>query len=170
MLTNYNTLWKLYVFADMRVVRENADNIPAVYAQLVKEIGVEYPVSGLWRDVETVNGLLKPRDLHDAVDSQAQQAKGQRLAPPGLLEFVTHPTVTGQAESTWRRKLGGLRIRAEDYEEAWKTLRPRFESAYPNWDWSRTTFSQNDRDSLMRWLSDQLSEIADEIHGESREA
>ena len=159
MLTNYNTLWKLYVFADWKLVEEHKNNVPAVYAQLVSEVGIEYPVSGMWRDLD--RDRINEARLRAAVKEAKKRSVSRASEPRDLMEFLTHPTITGETKGTWRRRLRGLGIISPgEYDRVWRELQPRFAARAPGWDWSAGVVSRNQRDEWKAWILEQLGELA----------
>lgn len=158
MLTNYNSMWKLYVFADWQIVQKNVEHVPDVYAELVRDMTIAYPVSGLWRELRHNEVPFTRRHLLDAVKRGANiPVLG---APSDLLEFLTHASITAETESSWESQLRELGIRANRRQAAWAILNERFKSRYPEWDWVKSSVSQNDRDALKAWIIRQLTEIA----------
>lgn len=164
MLTNYNTLWKLYVFADLDLVRRFADNVPKVYATLIDSIGVEYPVAGLWRDQKQVGKALTESDLRKAVKANKKKPTPVSSEPKDLVTFLTR--TTGETAESWRRKLGDLKIARGDFSDAFTEMLPRFRQKYPTWNWKDSVFSDNDlkgEKGFLPWLNEQLNEIAERL-------
>lgn len=162
MLTNYNTLWKLYVFADMDLVKRNAANIPSVYAVLVKAINIAYPISGMWETCGKGSRLTE-KALKAAVKKAAKQTEANKNAPKELMPFLTHATLTGDSQGTWADKLREVGIKTPQYSEVWSQLWRRFQSKRQTWDWSTASASKTQSPEWKRWLYEQLANIAQNI-------
>lgn len=164
MLTNYNTLWKLYVFADMDLVKRFVNNVPKVYATLIDAIGVQYPVAGLWRDPRHVGGALSESELRKAVKAYKKKPTTISSEPKDLVTFLSR--TSSETADSWRRKLGDLKIAQADVPEVFKELLPRFRQKYSTWNWKNSIFSDNDlygEKGYVPWLNDQLKEIAERL-------
>lgn len=161
MLSNYGTLWKLYVFADMEFVRPRAGRVPAVYAAFVKEAGVAYPVDGWWRGLEvngqrlTFNNLMEAVGTADIGDEALAEITNE---PVELLQYLRG--LTGEVATTWRRRLNGIGISSPRYAEVLANLRPKVRGQYPMW-WDAKVHGDNDYAELKPWLMRQLRLIAE---------
>jgi HD superfamily phosphohydrolase len=158
MLSNYSTLWKLYVFADMNLVRPRAARVPDVYAAFVRETGIAFPVDGFWRRERVGSGTLSFNDLMAAVTLPGQ--RDTHLArdnePKELLAYLRG--LTGEGGPTWKRQLRGIGINSQRFATVLSALRPRVHSRYPLW-WDVKVHGENDLAELKNWLIEQLKDI-----------
>jgi HD superfamily phosphohydrolase len=162
MLSNYGTLWKLYVFADMELVRNHAERVANVYAAFVKETKVAYPVDGFWRGVKLNGEYLSFSNLMAAVSvpqlTKTDHAIGNE--PTELLVYLEG--LTGEVPTTWRNRLAEIGVGSNRHADVLEELKPKVRSQYRTW-WDARVHGENEYATLKPWLIKQLKAILKRI-------
>jgi hypothetical protein len=165
MLTNYNSLWKLYVFADMKAVRDNQEQIPAVYAALTRTIGTVLPVTGLWSSDFGSGSRLTDDRLLGALERTRDASQNSHQEPVDLIDMLTRPSLLGETKQIWARRLSKLGIGRKDYEAVFASLQRSFQNLKPDHDWTGETATAADKASAKKWVIEQLRAISGKLNG-----
>jgi HD superfamily phosphohydrolase len=147
MLTNYNTLWKLYVFADEDLVKQRPEAVPSVYVALVRAMGTKYPVEGFWRDLD-----LKDEDLDRAFSND--EALDAGFAPSLARIFK-------ESVQSWDDKVKGLALTAREEKDLWCAMRLRLGIQLTRTKANAVVWNQDPE--LKRWVNQQIEKLAAQI-------
>jgi len=161
MLSNYDTLWKLYVFADMEIVQKYVERVPAVYAALVETMNVAYSVAGWWQKLRFDGKTFTMPDLMAAVKSPVTavselKSTEQPSEPAELLPFLRG--LTGDSQNTWKKHLRGIGISKELYPTTLAVLKPKVREKVSGW-WNSQAHSDNEYAELKAWVIQELKKI-----------
>ena len=147
MLTNYNTLWKLYVFADEELVKTRPEAVPSVYVALVKAMGTKYPVEGFWHDLELTQDDLDRAFVND-------EALDEGIVP-------SFGRIFKESSQRWEDKLNALGLTADEQNVLWSALRPQLGIQLTRRKTGALIWNQDP--ALKRWVNEQLDKISAQI-------